>query len=63
MTPAESQRSRLQFEAEIIETSARRALEFTTFDNERQHILAIQVAADWLLERIAAERAGEPRSA
>lgn len=56
MSPTETQRSRLEFECRRIEESARRALDFTLVDSERQHLLSIDVAALWLLERIAAER-------
>lgn len=63
MTPTESQRSRFEFEVGVIESAARSALDLTPVDRERQHILSIQSAALWLLERIAAEKAGEPRSA
>lgn len=63
MTPSESQRSRLEFEVEVIESAARRALDYTPIDRERQHLLSIQTASAWLLERIAAEKAGERRPA
>ena len=63
MSPEERQRDRLEFECLCIEGASRRALDFTVNDRERAHLLSIATATAWLLENIAAAKAGEPRPA